>query len=246
MNNIRKTSKMKVLRKGIFISWGILILCMIVKLLGGNYFEIAVNNKNFISVCNFIDNSFILKYGLRYLSYLFVMMTISLALIDRKTSKKDRLIWILILICITSTRAINLYLGSILDILYFIVLSYIYDKKILKGAFAPLLMTIFQSISLITRNLGIQVVESNSLTEIILSIDYYIMIILYYLYSEVRRSLGMGWFGGILFAASEDWLRAKRNKIMSKLEAKEGDATKLESKLEAINKELARRAEGSK
>lgn len=187
MGNITKTQKASILKKTIIISWSILLLCMFVKIFGGNYFEIIVTNKRFISVCDFIDNNIILKYGLRYLSYLFVMMTISAALINSKTNKKDKLIWILILITINSLRLISSYLGLFLDALYFIGITYFYEHKIFKGVFADILIIVFQAISLITRNFGISIVVTNSLTEIILSIDYYIMILLYYLHSEVRR-----------------------------------------------------------
>lgn len=41
--------------------WCLLILAMLAKLLGANWFIATTNNEKFINVCNYIDNHFWLK-----------------------------------------------------------------------------------------------------------------------------------------------------------------------------------------
>ena len=41
----------------IITSWVVLIACFLIKILGGNWFELAVENEKFILFCNFIDNT---------------------------------------------------------------------------------------------------------------------------------------------------------------------------------------------
>ena len=48
--------------------WIVLICCFIVKLLGGNWFEIACNNEKFIAFCNTYKNT-IIEYIIGFITY---------------------------------------------------------------------------------------------------------------------------------------------------------------------------------
>ena len=41
----------------IIVCWIAYITCLIIKVCGGNRFEIATTNQRFIDVCNYIDNT---------------------------------------------------------------------------------------------------------------------------------------------------------------------------------------------
>ena len=48
--------------------WIVLLCCFVVKLLGGNWFEIACTNEKFIAFCNMFNNG-IVYYLINYLLY---------------------------------------------------------------------------------------------------------------------------------------------------------------------------------
>jgi hypothetical protein len=70
----------------------------------------------------------------------------------------------------------------------------IYDaRKIIKkcwyfGIVGFALNILFQCMSLITRNIGIKFTDESSLVTLILMVDYYIMLVLYYLYVKTKSS----------------------------------------------------------
>jgi hypothetical protein len=206
---LTREEKEKILRNTIIVFWLLLFSCFIIKIFGGNLFEIAIESERVIKMCNFIDKYPIIHYGLNYISYLFVMTMLTKSLINFKVKKYHKYIWILIFLIINSLRFINVYLGMALDIIYLIMASYIYNHMIYKGVIGNISIVVFQIISVFTRNLGIDVVVTSSLIELILCVDYYIMIILYYLYSRVRKEgyHGILWWMAIL---------KKRNLVVSR------------------------------
>ena len=63
MDNLTKRN---ILRKTIILCWSALIICFVIKLLGGNYFEIFTTSERFIELCNWVDGNFIgtiIMYG---------------------------------------------------------------------------------------------------------------------------------------------------------------------------------------
>lgn len=186
---LRKEDKLKILRKSIIMFWALLFICSLIKLLGGNIFEIAVDSKRFISFCNIVDKYPVIHYVLNYISYLFVMVTLTKTLINFKENKYHKYIWIASCIIINSLRFINAYLGMVLDIIYLLIISYIYNHSFIKGIISNILILLFQCISLFTRNIGVHITTTNFLIEFILCIDYYIMIALYYLHNRVKKEI---------------------------------------------------------
>ena len=49
----------RVIKRSIILCWIALAICFIVKILGGNFFEIVVHNDRFTAVCEFCQKSFI-------------------------------------------------------------------------------------------------------------------------------------------------------------------------------------------
>ena len=51
-----KLNKQKFIKRVIIGAWITLALCFVIKLFGGNFFNIICENENFIAVCNYADN----------------------------------------------------------------------------------------------------------------------------------------------------------------------------------------------
>jgi hypothetical protein len=176
--------------------WVVLICCFILKLLGGNFFEIMCNNNIVIKICNFIDKTFLL-YIFNFLCYYIAAIFYYKAILkENKLIGKNKLIHLFTLalyiiklfIQIILTKNFDLnkitLIVLIIDTIFMILPILIINVKLYKRAIIGyLLVLIFQIISMITRNLGIHFAVNSTLLVAIFSIDYYIMIILYYLYS---------------------------------------------------------------
>lgn len=166
--------------------WGVLIFYSIIKLISGKSFEIVCENERFIYICNLIDNSW-LRYIVSGIIYSISSFLIYLSMTLRKF-KKD--FWLLFILFPISFIKDKLYwLGLILDFITLILLPLIVCKfnnwkRVLLGV---VLVISFQVISLFIRNLGIYYNNDSLTISIILSIDYYIMIVLYYLYSFMKK-----------------------------------------------------------
>lgn len=171
--------------------WIVLICCFIVKLLGGNWFEIACNNDKFIAFCNLFKVGTIQYYILTGITSLVANSLVLMSMLKEKYSNNK----LTLIICISLVIShivrclIDKYLNlqiliTIIDLFVYIGLPLIINinkwKRIIIG-FA--LMFIFQLISLVVKNLGIKNIDDNVLASLIFMIDYYIMLLLYYLYS---------------------------------------------------------------
>lgn len=176
--------------------WIVLICCFIVKLLGGNWFEIACNNDKFIAFCNTYKNT-IIEYIIGFITYTTTATLYYLALFKRKWYVKKDIIWIVLISIFAIVKRIfikyQLLLG-LTEILIIIGFPIILDiKKWYRPIIAYGLTFVFQLISLLTKNIGIKVIDDNFIVSLIFSIDYYIMLILYYLYANKEEQNGCIW-----------------------------------------------------
>ena len=178
--------------------WAVLLCCFVVKLLGGNFFEIVCENEKFIRFCEFVDGN-ILKYVISFILYFISTYIYFLAIIKNKVSKKKHIIiiitlilWWFIKLLLNNAQAIIF----VLDILYMILIPIIINKKIwLFSIISFFLNLAFQLISLLTKNIGIKFVDDSMFIAIIFNIDYYIMILLFYLYrTKEYDKNGINWF----------------------------------------------------
>ena len=186
------------LKRAIISCWIILIICFIIKLFGGNFFEIICNSKGFIKVCDFIDKTF-LVYVLQIIVFA-ISSYIIFKCIDFNCSNKITilkvliyfLVWIIKHLQSINIISINIYIIDIIDFLAIYLLSIVFCKsknkfKYLKPLIILILLFIFTMISSITKNIGLNgSLNNSSLTSLIFMIDYYIMLILTYLYQKRR------------------------------------------------------------
>ena len=172
--------------------WVVLGVCFLIKLLGGNFFEIMCNNEVIIKVCNFIDKTF-LFYVFNFILYYFGTYYYFKAVL-KKEKLNGKYVWfhLLFVILYLIKIFINMFLkgnngviiGTLVDTLFMIGPILIVNIKLWKRAtIGYILVWVFQLISVFIKNLGIDFATTSLLINTIFSIDYYIMVILYYLYS---------------------------------------------------------------
>ena len=171
----------------LYACWAVLIAYFLIKMLGGNYFEIACENERFIAFCNWLDNNLVAKLVISTITTTTSNYLIYLSITKQKIGKD----WWIILLClpISIIKHYISVLGLIMDLSIMILiplLKYRF-KNILRVIIGNVLVLLFQVISLITKNIGLSLPTEYSLIALIYMIDYYLMIILYYLYTHKKK-----------------------------------------------------------
>ena len=169
----------------IITCWAVLVLCFIIKIFGGNWFELGAENIKFIQFCNFVDNNMWLKMLLSCILSCLSNYFIICIIINKKKLKLIETIFFMILIIIRSILSwYYSIVAFILDIVILIGCTTFINKKILRSLICFGIIILFQAISLVIRNIGFANFNDNSfLIQVLLQIDYYIMIFLLYLYN---------------------------------------------------------------
>lgn len=167
--------------------WVLLALCIVAKLFGANIFIASTNNKMFIDFCNYVQNSFLYYI----ITPLFNIVSTSIFLMAVLKQKKPQLKWLLPYIAYAIIKTIFNKLDVlffILDIAMMIIIPIIVDKtKWLRALIGIVLNLAFQFISMGLKLNNYQMFDNNLVVGIILTIDYYIMLVLYWLYSIEKR-----------------------------------------------------------
>ena len=170
----------------IVISWVVLLICLIIKLLGGNWFELGTNNEHFISFCNYVDNTQWLKMILACIICIGSVYIIECILLNKNKLSPKELALYLPLIVIGSISSWKFQIVSLIaQILYFIVLPLIQTKyKWKRVLFINIFVMLLQVISILFRNIGNwNFNENNFMFQTLIQVDYYLMLILAYLYN---------------------------------------------------------------
>lgn len=171
----------------IFISWIVLIGCLIVKLFGGNWFELSTDNEKFIAFCGYVDQTIWLKKALACLIYLISgYFIICIVLNEKKLKIKHILIFFPIMIFKSLISWEYSNLAFVIDIFILFVIPLILKRNWKRPLITILLVLFLQVITLLIRNLdfGFGFNVGNTIVENYLyQIDYYIMILLCYFYN---------------------------------------------------------------
>lgn len=196
---------MKAIKRAIILCWIMLIVCFIIKLFGGNWFEIICNNEHFINVCNYLDTHAVVRYCIAFPIYVvstfFIICACSLC---PKPNKKQAITILVCVSCVWFLQLFNQYVKMVFEILIHILMPFITrrlneNKELIKttlkktwylGIIGYIISFVFQIISLITKNVGIKVIDDNTLISLIFMIDFYIMVALYYLYILLKNKKG--------------------------------------------------------
>ena len=191
---MEKLDKERYLKRVIVVCWVALAICFGIKLFGGNLFEIMCNNENFIKVCEYADTHIWLNYFLNCIYCFASLYLFSLAICGKlKYEKKEFVVAIITVLVGTIAKTMSSILGLIFDIwqviLFPCVLTLKTPRKHIFVIPANIMLFAFQFISMYVKNIDIYVIGSGDvLIGMIFSIDVIIMIALYYLYSNVKKS----------------------------------------------------------
>ena len=193
--------KARLLRRAIIISWASLAFCFIIKIFGGNFFEIICENPNYKALCEYADTHFWCKYLIAICSSMICQCLYILAILQEYKFKKWQLIITIISVLIGAyIKYLSSKVGLIFDIWLLIGMPILFLGKKYKKywqVLTALFMTfLFQFISLITKNLSINIVGKNTFITLIYGIDIYLMCFLYYIYrnyNKEKKTMGMFW-----------------------------------------------------
>lgn len=189
---MERLDKERYLKRVIVVCWIALAICFGIKLFGGNLFEIMCENENFIKVCEYADNHFWAYYLINALNNFVLTYFYTLAVCQKLKYEKWQLITVLITIVIgIPIKTYSQIFGLVFDVWQMILMPCLftikYPKKHWNVVIGNILVVIFQVISMFVKNIGIKVLTSESvLTMMIFSIDVFLMVILYYLYSNLK------------------------------------------------------------
>ena len=175
----------------IITSWVVLIACFLIKILGGNWFEFAVENEKFVLFCNFVDDTPDLKILLTAVIYCISTYFAVCAMVGKsKLSKGQNAIIIIYMLIRSIIGWYYAWLSFLMDIVLLLGITTLISKKFGRSVIGFLLINAFQIISLITRNIGIANFNNQSyVVMLLLQIDYYIMIFMYYLYGIKKKGV---------------------------------------------------------
>ena len=239
--------KARLLRRVIIISWITLALCFVVKIFGGNFFEIMSNNPNYKALCDYADSHFWLKYIITILSSLYCECLYLLAILQKyKLSFTEFIITLISTFISCALKLLLPTIGSLFDIWIFFVLPYMFIGKKFKKYWwqvpvAYALTFVFQLLSLLVKNLSIGIIDNSTFISLIYGIDIYIMCFLYYLYRNyVKERKTMGAFWGIFMGKPINKLEAMKAKRVARKAKLDKEQGKLNEEIKAINAEIER------
>lgn len=184
MNNKYKIDKTKVSRDGLILCWFCIVSCWVLKLLGVNDFNIP---QSIIS----LDNMYIAKNIIYLALYVVNGLLFFLILLKRKLKPKE------IILILTSNfimyfvtwvmQAYNLgFLSMVFELLVYLGISLALTKNykcIFESLFIYLLFTFYQVVSMITKNIDIQIANQNFIVSIIFQVDYYMLMLITVIFS---------------------------------------------------------------
>lgn len=190
---MERLDKETYLKRVIVVCWIALAICFGIKLFGGNLFEIMCENENFIMVCKFAETHFWLNYILNFIYCFISLYLFSLAICGRLKYKKWELYVAIATVLIgTIAKSFNVVLGLLFDIWQGIIFPCLMSIKTPKRHIyvfpANIMLFVFQAVSMFVKSVDGFVIPSNEiLIGMIYSIDVFIMLGLYYLYSNISN-----------------------------------------------------------
>ena len=172
----------------IVVSWIALILCLIIKIFGGNWFELWLDNDKFISFCKFVDDTQWLKMVLAFIIGIFTTYPLMCLIYNVKYYKG---LWIILYIIIMSLKSLSCWyfkLGSyIIDLLILIIIPMIITKNWKRPIIVNIIIMTLQLLTILIRNVNSGLNAADTFIEqFLIQIDYYLMLLLFYLYNTKK------------------------------------------------------------
>lgn len=177
----------KQLKTVIIVCWILLAICFVIKTFGGNWFELSSDNEKFVQFCTFVDNTMWLKMILALIlclvsTYFFICLLLN----KSKLSLKEMILFGIL----TSIKSLVSWyiewLPIVLDTLILILLPLIICKfkNWKRIIIVNVLVVAYQCLSVIIRNISFLFVGNSFIEQTIMQVDYYIFLLLYFLYNK--------------------------------------------------------------
>ena len=176
----------KSFRTLIIMCWVVLLVCVVIKLFGGNWFEFATDNQHFIQFCNYVDNTQWLKMIIASVFSLISSYPVYLLIYNKKWFNKKENFCIIPIIVIRSYLSWYLpILVYIIDFLMLILFPIIITRKWKRVLIVNVGVFILQLLTIVIRNLALDVSFNinSTLISMLYQIDYLVMLIICYLYN---------------------------------------------------------------
>ena len=180
-----------------------LVACFVIKLFGGNWFEVACTNEHFSNFCTFVEEFRPLYIFLSF--FVYVIPTILIVLPICEIPKPNKMQFWVVFYLVVGLWVLS-FVGDFVKLIAEVIVIFcmplvirLFDdcenipiktnikKYWWKGIVGYGVILAFQVISLITKNIGIKMLNENLFVTFILLIDYYIMATLFYLYSIQKK-----------------------------------------------------------
>lgn len=176
----------------IVVSWILFIICLVLKLFGGNWFELGTSNTKFISFCEYVDNTLWLKKTLAVVICLFTTYPVYCIMLNEQKPKPIISITLIVLTIFKSLISwYNSIISFCLDVFILLILMTILNRNFKRNIVCFLILNALQIMTLLLRNLDFgfgNFINGNSFVEqSIYQVDYYLMILLFYLYNFKRK-----------------------------------------------------------
>lgn len=175
-----------VLRTAIGAAWIVLIVFLLIKVLGGNWFELLIDEH----VGAMIDSNIFLSTAICVFSSYILFNLYYLSICERRNF--SAFIHLALIPYFAGITILKLFIDArfhiLLDLVSNFVIPFILcfrtNKKYFRIIIAFVLNCGFQSISVMIRNSSFSIISQGSLlVELLLSVDVTIMLVLYYLHS---------------------------------------------------------------
>ena len=229
----------KALEKMIVLCWVLLAICFVIKIFGGNFFEYVGKSE----VAEYIETNFILLTLVQFVFYLIQSYLYYLVIFKNK----HKLIILLFTAIMFAVKVLSFLFeeitifATITEFIFLIVVPIFYNKK---QWYMPILLNIliiiYQMISLFIKNINIVSFPDTNIVGYVYMIDYYIMLVLTYLYFT-KGDFNMGRLGFWFLSKEEQQLKDykklvvdKHNKKIDKLNKKHTE------KIEKIDDKIAK------
>ena len=164
----------------------VLLLILILKIVGLDYFGMDVNNPALLNLNKFITSYHLENIWYAISIYINVYIVVSITTNDNSLKLKlYMLCWLPILIFIQIVKNDN-SIFLIIDFIYMLLIALIYlNKKFRKVNLINYILfsfinILFQVISIITRGQAIEIITRNFILNFIYNLDYFIMVIIFY------------------------------------------------------------------
>ena len=177
----------KQLKTIIITCWALLGICFIIKLFGGNWFELSTENQKFINFCNMVDNTMWLKMILACVISVITSYPVYCIIYNKERFNKKHNIILILFILFRSILSWNVvWIVYVLDLLMLIILPIILTRKWKRVILTNVVVFAFQLVSLIIRGAGFINFNTQNyfVIQTLFQIDYIIMLVLLYLYNK--------------------------------------------------------------